>query len=65
MPQTSATGECLQSWVGQGGMQRLLNHYSWDAEAVRDDLREYVLGSLGDPSGVAVADETGFLKKGT
>ena len=44
------------------GMQRLLNFYSWDADAVRDDLRGYV---LGDPSGVMVADETGFLKKGT
>jgi SRSO17 transposase len=47
------------------GMQRLLNFYSWDADAVRDDLRGYVLDHLGDPSGVVVADETGFLKKGT
>jgi SRSO17 transposase len=46
------------------GMQRLLNFYSWDADAVRDDLRGYVLNHLGDPSGVMVADETGFLKKG-
>jgi SRSO17 transposase len=47
------------------GMQRLVNFYSWDADAVRDDLRGYVLNQLGDPSGVMVADETGFLKKGT
>jgi SRSO17 transposase len=47
------------------GMQRLLNAYQWDAEEVRDDLREYVLDTLGDSSGIAVADETGFLKKGT
>jgi SRSO17 transposase len=47
------------------GMQRLLNFYRWDADAVRDDLRGYVLEHLGDPSGIAVADETGFLKKGT
>jgi SRSO17 transposase len=46
------------------GMQRLLNFYSWDADAVRDDLRGYALDHLGDPSGVMVADETGFLKKG-
>jgi SRSO17 transposase len=46
------------------GMQRLLNFYRWDADAVRDDLRGYVLKHLGDPSGVVVADETGFLKKG-
>jgi SRSO17 transposase len=47
------------------GMQRLLGYYRWDADAVRDDLRAYVLDHLGDPSGVVVADETGFLKKGT
>ncbi len=38
------------------GMQRLLNFYRWDAEAVRDDLRGYVLDHLGDPGGVVVAD---------
>jgi SRSO17 transposase len=47
------------------GMQRLCNFYRWDADAVRDDLRAYVLSNLGDPAGVVVADETGFLKKGT
>ncbi|MGQ0773138.1 MAG: IS701 family transposase [Pseudonocardiales bacterium] len=47
------------------GMQRLLNFYSWDADAVRDDLRGYVLNWLSGPSGVLVADETGFVKKGT
>ena len=46
------------------GMQRLLNFYRWDADAVRDDLRGYVLDHLADPAGVVVADETGFLKKG-
>ena len=46
-------------------MQRLLNHARWDAEAVRDDLRDYVVEHLGDPGGVLVVDETGFLKKGT
>jgi SRSO17 transposase len=51
--------------LGPEGMQRLLNLYRWDADDVRDDLRDYVLGALDDPSGVAVADETGFLKKGT
>jgi SRSO17 transposase len=47
------------------GVQRLLNSARWDAEAVRDDLREYVVEHLGDEdSGVLVVDETGFLKKG-
>jgi SRSO17 transposase len=46
-------------------MERLLNHYRWDADAVRDTLRGYVLDHLAAPGGVVVADETGFLKKGT
>jgi SRSO17 transposase len=47
------------------GVQRLLNSAKWDAEAVRDDLRKYVVEHLGDEdSGVLVVDETGFLKKG-
>jgi len=47
------------------GVQRLLNSAKWDADAVRDDLREYVVEHLGDEeSGVLLADETGFLKKG-
>lgn len=48
------------------GMQRLLNQAHWDADLVRDDLREYVLEHFGDSdSAVLVIDETGFLKKGT
>src|SRR5687768_14968076 len=50
------------------GIQRLLATARWDADAVRDDLRAYVvehLGHLGDPAGVLIVDETGFLKKGT
>jgi SRSO17 transposase len=47
------------------GMQRLLATAEWDPELVRDDLRAYVVEHLGDPGGVLVMDETGFLKKGT
>jgi SRSO17 transposase len=47
------------------GVQRLLRTARWDAEAVRDDLRAYVIEHLGDPEAVLVIDETGFLKKGT
>jgi len=46
-------------------MQRLLNHADWDADAVRDDLRDYVVEHLGGDAAVLVVDETGFLKKGT
>ncbi len=51
------------------GMQRLLMSADWDAGAVRDDVRDYVVEHLapgvGEPAGVLVVDETGFLKKGT
>ena len=50
---------------GPQGMQRLLNHYLWDADAVRDDVRDAVVELLGDPEqGILILDETGFLKKG-
>ena len=47
------------------GVQRLLATYRWDADGVRDDLREYVVEHLGDPGAVLVVDETGFLKQGS
>lgn len=46
------------------GVQRLLNGARWDADAVRDDLRGYVVEHLGDPRAILVIDETGFVKKG-
>ena len=46
------------------GVQHLLSTYVWDADLVRDDLRDYVVEHLGDVHGVLVVDETGFLKKG-
>ena len=47
------------------GVQRHLNSAKWDADLVREDLREYVVEHPGDEqSGVLIADETGFLKKG-
>jgi SRSO17 transposase len=46
------------------GVQRLMNGARWDADAVRDDLRAYVVAHLGHPRAGLVVDETGFLKKG-
>ena len=51
--------------VSPDGMQRLLRRADWDVDGVRDDLRAYVVEQLGDPDGVLIADDTGFLKKGT
>lgn len=43
-------------------MQHLLERAKWDADAVRDDLRDYVVEHLGDDPAVLVIDETGDLK---
>jgi SRSO17 transposase len=52
--------------AGPQGMQRLLNFYAWDADGVRDDVRDAVVVALADAErGVLIADETGFVKKGT
>jgi SRSO17 transposase len=46
------------------GMQRLLRKADWDIAGVRDDLRDYVVEHLGEPGGVLIVDDTGFVKKG-
>src|SRR5215467_1426041 len=46
------------------GVQRLLEEADWDEEAVRDEVRTYVIEHLGEPGGMLVVDETGFVKKG-
>lgn len=47
------------------GVQYLLGRSEWDPDAVRDDLRAYVVETLGDDEAVLILDETGFLKKET
>jgi len=46
------------------GLQHLLSRAKWDADAVRDDLRDYVIDAFGDPQAILVLDETGDVKKG-
>jgi SRSO17 transposase len=46
------------------GFQHLLRRALWAPEAVRDELRRYVLQHLDDPEALLVIDETSFLKKG-
>ena len=46
------------------GLQHLLSRAKWDADAVRDDLRDYVVDAFGDPGAVLILDETGDVKKG-
>jgi SRSO17 transposase len=49
---------------GPQGVQRLLNAAHWDEEAVRDELRGYVMDYLEEEHGVLVIDEAGLVKKG-
>jgi SRSO17 transposase len=66
-PVERRTGWQMAGQIGEerpDGVQRLLRSSRWDADAVRDDLREYVLEHLGEPSGVLVLLEIGFPKKG-
>jgi SRSO17 transposase len=46
------------------GMQRLLARAVWDADLVRDDLRDYALEHLQAPHGILVIDESGIPKQG-
>lgn len=67
-PLPRKNGWQLAEQVGENspdGVQELLNAAKWDGDAVRDDLRAYVVEHLGDPEAVMIVDETGFLKKGT
>lgn len=46
-------------------LQHLLTRAVWEADEIRDDLRDYVHQRLQDRGAVLVVDETGDLKKGT
>jgi SRSO17 transposase len=50
--------------AGPRGVQRLLGEADWDEEALREDLRAYVVERLAEANAVLVVDETGFVKKG-
>lgn len=66
-PVARKNGWQLAEYVGHrtpDGFQRLLNSSVWDAETLRDDVRDYVAGKLG-PGGVLIIDDTGFTKKGS
>lgn len=49
---------------GPWRQQAVLGRGRWDADALRDIVREYALETLADPNAVLVIDETGFLKQG-
>jgi len=45
-------------------IQQSLYRGVWSADLVRDELRKYVARRIGEPGGVLVVDETGFLRQG-
>ena len=50
---------------GPWRQQAILGRGQWDADALRDIVRDYVIEHLADDDAVLVIDETGFLKQGT
>jgi len=49
---------------GPWRQQELLGRDRWDADALRDLVRDYVIEQLAHDDAVLVIDETGFLKQG-
>jgi SRSO17 transposase len=66
-PERRKTGWMRAEAAGDPGpwrQQALLGRAQWDADALRDVVREYVVETLAEPDAVLVVDETGFLKQG-
>ena len=66
-PERRKTGWMRAEAAGDPGpwrQQALLGRAQWDADALRDVVREYAVETLADADAVLVVDETGFLKQG-
>src|SRR5215211_530350 len=66
-PERRKTGWMRAEAAGDSGpwrQQALLGRAQWDADALRDVVRDYVVETLAEPDAVLVVDETGFLKQG-
>jgi SRSO17 transposase len=66
-PERRKTGWMRAEAAGDPGpwrQQSVLGRGQWDADALRDVVRDYTLETLADPEAVLVIDETGFLKQG-
>jgi SRSO17 transposase len=67
-PERRKTGWMRAEAAGDAGpwrQQAVLGRSRWDAEALRDLVRDYVVETLAAPDAVLVIDETGFLKQGS
>jgi SRSO17 transposase len=66
-PERRKTGWMRAEAAGDPGpwrQQAVLGRSHWDADALCDLVRDYVVETLGSPAAVLVIDETGFLKQG-
>lgn len=66
-PERRKTGWMRAEAAGDPGpwrQQAVLGRGCWEADALRDVVRDYALEVLADPYAVLVVDETGFLKQG-
>ena len=66
-PERRKTGWMRAEAAGDPGpwrQQAVLGRGRWEAEALRDIVRDHALETLADPDAVLVVDETGFLKRG-
>src|SRR5215213_182483 len=66
-PERRKTGWMRAEAAGDSGpwrQQAVLGRSHWEADALRDMVRDYVLETLSSPGAVLVIDETVFLKQG-
>jgi SRSO17 transposase len=66
-PERRKTGWMRAEAAGDRGpwrQQAILGRGRWEADALRDIVRDYALETLADADAVLVIDETGFLKQG-
>src|SRR5213078_1145109 len=66
-PERRKTGWMRAEAAGDPGpwrQQAILGRGRWEADALRDLVRDYALEALADAEAVLVIDETGFLKQG-
>ena len=66
-PERRKTGWMRAEAAGDRGpwrQQAILGRGRWEADALRDIVRDYALETLADRDAVLVIDETGFLKQG-
>jgi SRSO17 transposase len=66
-PERRKTGWMRAEAAGDPGpwrQQAVLGRSHWEADALRDLVRDYAVETLAAPDAVLVLDETGFLKQG-